>query len=703
MKFTWGILSLSEQVEKNLKRTFDEVDSGQARSLSSAEEIMEFKGILFHSFHTDICEKLKHSTRCYSVCVVEDHIEGIKALRSGVDDYLTKEDIRANRLKKILVQAEKEFGRKVSTDIRFPLVQIEELVDSIEGVVARHREYPDGRIENLFISEGVERIWGIDRDRVRENPSAIWDSLLKPEKEALEKAFYEALEKGEKLDYVYTSPQNGEKKWLHVVALPKRRPDGIIEWDSITTDITAQKKAEERESEYRSVLRNIIDNVEGVILRFQLNAKGEPENIFIGATKSKDSLDWFSWSETLAEDREELLESLKKSSKSLSKWQHKWRVRNKNREIRWIQGSGTPARRNNELVIFDAVINDVTELEQTDRELSAARRRYKLAADAAHLGLWEYEVETENLKWDSRMFEIFGVNKSKFNYSASTFFNCVHDSDRERVYKELNDSIDQKSDFQSQFRIVRPDNGETRHIRATGKPILNHKDEVKELVGLNWDITFMISIQEKLAESNKRYELASKATEEAIWDWDIGMNKLKWNDGFTKLFGYEGNETAETIEEWESLVHPEDRDRVAKSLSEFLQGNSTKWEKSYRLIRKDGTEADVIDRGFMVRDVDGEPRRMVGSIRDMTQTMTFIEALTKQNDKLKTIAWTQSHKLRGPLSSILSILEMTKQEDSEYTVKDLLTKLEYSARQLDQTIHKIVDLTEGIDLNKLKR
>ncbi len=586
--------------------------------------------------------------------------------------------------------------------------QLENIANGISGVLARHRESPAGEIENVYIGGGVEKLWDLKPEEVMADPSSIWTQLKKSEIDKLGAAFYNAVEKNEVLDHTYSrEKKNGEIQWLHVVALPKKLEDGTIEWDSITMDVTALKNAERAAKEQQELLNGIFENINGVIQRYVVYPDGTDRTIFLSsgferitgipvneALENQEEL----WSQVYPEDREELTKSIEESVKSLHPWQQKWRIVSRSGETKWVHGSGTPKREEDGSVVFDGVITDITELQRYSEKLESAQERFRLAAGAAQMGLWEFDVEKNHLVWDEQMFKIFGVGPEDFTSSVEDWENRLHPEDAEKAKKGLADSIEHKLDLEFQFRIIRKNDGEIRHIRASAKSIFDDQGNVIKMFGVNWDVTFMVRSQEKLTESNRRYELASKATRDAIWDWDLKTHTMKWNKAFLDVFGHEIDDETKNFENWQNLVHKEDFDRVVNGLKCFIESKNSQWEESYRFKKGDGTYAYVEDRGFIVRDYNGEAIRMVGSMHDVTQVTAYLKALESQNEKLKSIAWTQSHELRGPLTRIMGLVDLIDQEGfTEIDQSSFLNHINTSAIELDGVIKRIVKTSEKVD------
>lgn len=126
--------------------------------------------------------------------------------------------------------------------------------------------------------------------------------------------------------------------------------------------------------------------------------------------------------------------------------------------------------------------------------------------------------------------------------------------------------------------------------------------------------------ERKIRRNHERYLLVTKATNDAIWDWDISTNDLYWGDGYFTLFGCKPGYIPDGMSNWAERIHPEDRKRVKIHLHKYLNNNNARlWEAEYRFLKANGQYALVQDRGFFIYDHEGKMNRMVGSVQDITE------------------------------------------------------------------------------------
>jgi diguanylate cyclase (GGDEF)-like protein/PAS domain S-box-containing protein len=136
--------------------------------------------------------------------------------------------------------------------------------------------------------------------------------------------------------------------------------------------------------------------------------------------------------------------------------------------------------------------------------------------------------------------------------------------------------------------------------------------------------------EEALRLSQERYDLVTRATSDAVWDWNLLTDGMWWNEGFEKLFGYKRHEIGSDIKSWTDRIHPEDAEQVIRDIHHHVQGGAHNWVDEYRFRRRDGTYAFVIDRGYVVYDEFHNPIRMLGSMMDVTERKSLEKQLTHQ-------------------------------------------------------------------------
>jgi PAS domain S-box-containing protein len=160
-------------------------------------------------------------------------------------------------------------------------------------------------------------------------------------------------------------------------------------------------------------------------------------------------------------------------------------------------------------------------------------------------------------------------------------------------------------------------------------PVRARTGEVTGAIAVSIDITERKEAEEALKESEERYRLVAKATNEAIWDNDLATGQQSWNGAIEAMFGYSPDEVGDDARWREERIHPDDRERVLSAEEAVLEEGGEGWSNEYRFRRADGDYSTVVDRAYVLRDEGGRPVRLVGSMMDVTERRRAEEALRR--------------------------------------------------------------------------
>ncbi len=308
-------------------------------------------------------------------------------------------------------------------------------------------------------------------------------------------------------------------------------------------------------------------------------------------------------------------------------------IRADNGETRWIGCNTTLVRNEAGAIVrtFGAHL-DITERKRSEEALRESEKRLRLVQEAT--GLADFEGNAEGLSSLSEAFvEQNGLPPGTTHLSSADWMRIVHPEDREQLKREIARNLAEDSGFQSEFRIVRPDNGEVRWISSRTKVERNEAGEAVRSIGAHLDITRRKQSEEALRESEERFRLAAEAAGLGVWDYDAVLNQREWSDRLREILGVAPG-TEATLELAESCIHPSDRPRFIRQLHSIRGGQSDRFEDTFRIRRaSDRAERWVTMNGWRTHKADSQLRRIILTARDATEEKTAEER----------VRWTASH------------------------------------------------------------
>ena len=240
-------------------------------------------------------------------------------------------------------------------------------------------------------------------------------------------------------------------------------------------------------------------------------------------------------------------------------------------------------------------------------------------------------------------FEVVSFNKAASDVIKGEFNTLIKKGDN--IVKYIPPELDLnefKSNFAKALRgehlvfkeRLRQPNGNFIWNESHLDPIINEKGEIYRILLWTLDITESEKNLIELEKSQERYELVAKGGNDGIWDWDMENNEIYISPRWKAVLGYEDFEIENKFGTRDSLIHPEDLIESDKTLKKYLAGETDVFENEIRLKHKDGEYKWILERGITLKDKNGKPYRMAGSITDITDRKLMIDKLSDINKSL---------------------------------------------------------------------
>jgi len=309
------------------------------------------------------------------------------------------------------------------------------------------------------------------------------------------------------------------------------------------------------------------------------------------------------------------------------------------------------------------VIDDVTELKETEAQLRRDESFLTEMGRVAKVGGWEYDLRSGQLRWTQQVYEIHELDPSVGPSVPEAVEFYRHDA-RELIQSAVERAIATGLEYELELPLITAKHREV-WVHTIGKTE-SENGRVVRLYGAIQEVTDRRKARERLRESEERFQLAASATNDGLWDWNPTKNTIWWSSGYFRILGYKPSEITASLARWAEVIHPEDRERVLANFDEGMKAENF-FQDEYRMIRKDGKVLHVSDRALVVRASSGEPVRVVGGITDITQRRSAEEARASLERQLRqaqkmeaigTLAGGIAHDFNNILGAILSSAEL---------------------------------------------
>lgn len=155
-------------------------------------------------------------------------------------------------------------------------------------------------------------------------------------------------------------------------------------------------------------------------------------------------------------------------------------------------------------------------------------------------------------------------------------------------------------------------------LRTVGQAVHDAQGRIVRVQGAFQDITEHHAAAMARRISDERFHLVARATTDTVWDWDVRTNALWWSGTFRDMLGLPPDAAIPDPDAYALRLHPDDRQRVIRSLFAVVRGAHDTWQSEYRMWHEAGRYIWILDRGFVIRDAQGQALRMVGGMSDIS-------------------------------------------------------------------------------------
>ncbi|MBW4442393.1 MAG: PAS domain-containing sensor histidine kinase [Plectolyngbya sp. WJT66-NPBG17] len=358
--------------------------------------------------------------------------------------------------------------------------------------------------------------------------------------------------------------------------------------------------------------------------------------------------------------------------------------------------------------LITAFFLDLSKLKQTENSLQEALQKLNSHVENTPMAVIEWDASLVVRRWSGAAPQLFGWQAEELLGTYISDLNLVYEDDIP-IVTDVSQRIlsGTESQIVSQNRNYTKD-GSILHCVWYNSTLTDPAGQVTSVLSLVLDITEQVQAEELLRQSEERFRLAASAVAGMVYDWNVQTGAVYRSEGMFQLMGLHPEAVPQTSGWWAEQIHPDDLERLSPDCRDLCFGQGDSYDIEYRIRHRDGHWVDVWDRGYVIRDRQGQVIRVVGSSTDITARKQIeqereqllrreqaareqAEAVSQMKDEFLAAI---SHELRTPLSPILgwSKLLQTRPFQPEKAAQALAT-IERNAKLQAQLIEDLLDIS----------
>ena len=280
------------------------------------------------------------------------------------------------------------------------------------------------------------------------------------------------------------------------------------------------------------------------------------------------------------------------------------------------------------------VLRDCTAQREAERRLQRSEARLELALEASRSGMWDLDLETDELQWSESMEALHGLPPGGFGGTYEEFMQLVHPDDRERLRSELAAAEKRGEDYAVEFRIVRPD-GIVRWRTSHGRYVRDRTGRPTRVIGLGQDVTERRHAEDELRRERDFVRTLVESQASLVIASDREGRLIRFNRACEELTGYRLDDVRGRTT-YELFIPEDELAAVAASVERVFQGDAVADVENDWVLR-DGSRRRIAWKNTAIRDQHGTVEYVLSSGLDVTERVQAEQAIRDSEARSRTL------------------------------------------------------------------
>lgn len=363
---------------------------------------------------------------------------------------------------------------------------------------------------------------------------------------------------------------------------------------------------------------------------------------------------------------------------------------------RWIQISSVPLaikERFNVVTTFQ----DITDQINFQNELRRTNQYLDLALEGAGLGIWEWDLRNNSVKYDRRWAGQLGLELAEIDMTFSTWEERVHPDDLTQCLADIKLYIDGKTDRYENIHRLRHKDGHWVYVLNCSRfSEWDQQGKPTKLTGTHFDIT-------RAKEQERELALILQGNSIGIWKFNPICNALTWDESMFKIYGIEKESFTGDYQAWVKCLHPDSKLAVMAQFEQALKVDSH-FDTMFSIVTNRGERRFIQSRAVIERDKCGIPTMVIGVNTDVTKEQEALREVNRQmkislhNAKLASIgelATGVAHEVNNPLTITSGFINILKDLSLSGPLVSSEQLLKY-VNKIENTLGRIEKIVKGL-------